>query len=139
MIMQPKRQKFRRTFRGNINSIASNGYTLSFGEYGLKAMDSGLMTARQIESVRKTITHHTKRGGKVWIRVFPYMPITRKSEGVKMGSGKGNVIGFGTPIKAGSILFEIVGVSEDMAKEAFRLASHKIPFKVKFVKVEDQY
>lgn len=139
MIMQPRRQKYRRTFRGDINKVASNGYTLSFGEYGLKAMDSGLMTARQIESARKTITHYTKRGGKIWIRVFPYMPMTKKSEGVKMGSGKGNVVGFGTPIKAGSILFEIVGVNEETAKEAFRLASYKIPLKVKFVKVSDQF
>ena len=139
MILQPRRQKYRRTFRGDITKVASNGYTLSFGDYGLKAMDSGLMTARQIEAARKTITHYTKRGGKIWIRIFPYMPMTKKADGVKLGSGKGNVYGFGTPIKAGSVLFEIVGVSEEVAKEAFRLASHKIPLKVKFIRMEDQF
>ena len=139
MILQPRRQKYRRTFRGDITKVASNGYTLSFGDYGLKAMDSGLMTARQIEAARKTITHYTKRGGKVWIRVFPYLPQTSKAAGVKMGSGKGNVMSFSTPVRAGSVIFEIVGISNEMAKQAFKLASCKLSVKTKFVNSEDEY
>ena len=138
MLMQPRRQKYRRSFRGNIKQISTRGNKLSFGDYGLKAMQPGIISAREIESARRSITHYTKRGGKVWIRIFPHLPITAKSAGSRMGSGKGNVVGFSTPIKSGAILFEIVGVSEDVAKEAFRLASHKISIKSKFVREEDQ-
>lgn len=138
MLLQPRRQKYRRSFRGDITKISSKGNKLSFGDYGLKAMQSGIVSAREIESARRSITHYTKRGGKVWIRVFPYLPVTAKSAGSRMGSGKGNVVGFSTPIKAGIILFEIVGVSEEVAKEAFRLAAHKISIKSKFVSNKDQ-
>ncbi len=136
MLLQPRRQKYRRLFRGDITKVSSKGNKLSFGDYGLKAMQSGIISSREIESARRSITHYTKRGGKVWIRVFPHLPVTAKAAGVRMGSGKGNVIGFSTPIKAGAILFEIVGVPEEVAREAFRLASHKISLKSKFIKNE---
>ena len=136
MLLQPRRQKYRRLFRGDITKVSSKGNKLSFGDYGLKAMQSGIISSKEIESARRSITHYTKRGGKVWIRVFPHLPVTAKAAGVRMGSGKGNVIGFSTPIKAGAILFEIVGVPEEVAREAFRLASHKISLKSKFIKNE---
>ncbi len=139
MLMQPKRQKYRRSFRGDLDKVANVGMGLSFGDYGLKAVESGLLSAREIESARKTIAHYTKRGGKVWIRVFPYLPQTSKAAGVKMGSGKGNVMSFSTPVRAGSVIFEIVGISNEMAKQAFKLASCKLSVKTKFVNSEDEY
>jgi large subunit ribosomal protein L16 len=139
MLMQPRRQKYRRTFRAKIDMVASNGTKLSFGDYGIRAMEPSLISAKQIEAARKKITHYTKRSGKVWVRMFPYHPRTEKAAGVKMGGGKGSVSGFVSPIRAGRILFEIVGVSEDTAKEAFRLAGYKLPCKVKFVRKEDEF
>lgn len=130
-MLQPKRQKFRKAFDGRMRGVATQ--ELSFGEFGLRAKEAGFLTSRQIESARKAMTHYTKRGGKIWIRVFPQNPVTQKAQGLKMGSGKGNVVSFGTPIKVGTIAFEMSGVTKEVAKEAFRLACNKLPFKLEFI------
>lgn len=130
----PKRRKYRKEFRGSTKGIATSGVALNFGEYGLKALGRGWLTARQIEAARKAIAHHTKRQGKVWIRVFPSKPITAKGPGVGMGSGKGDIKEYVVPIIPGKMLFEISGISEDIAQGSLRLASHKLPFPTKFVR-----
>jgi large subunit ribosomal protein L16 len=116
-----------------MKGIATRGNTLEFGEYGLKALSRGWFTARQIEAARKAIVHHTKRQGKVWIRVFPDKPITAKPAGAKMGSGKGDVKEHVAVVLPGRVLFEVSGVDEEVALEALRLASHKVPFKTKII------
>lgn len=133
-MLQPKKAKFRKQFRGNMRGMSSRGNTVDFGEYGLQAVVPGWFSARQIESARKTITHHTKRMGRMWIRVFPDKPITKKAAGTKMGSGKGDIDQYVAVVKPGKVLFELGGLSEEMAKEALRKAAHKIPIKTKFVK-----
>lgn len=133
-MLLPKKQKFRRQFRGRMKGNAARGYTLSFGEYGLKSLDRVWLTSRQIESARKAITHQTKRGGKLWIRVFPDKPVTSKGAGMRMGRGKGPVDHYAAVVVPGKILFEISGITEEQAKEAFRLAAHKLPIKTGFVK-----
>lgn len=136
-MLQPKKSKFRKQFRGTMTGKATRGNSIDFGEYALQAVDPGWFTARQIESARKTITHHTKRLGKMWIRVFPDKPITKKGLGVKMGSGKGDIDEYVAVVRPGKVLFELGGVTQEMAKEALRKASHKIPMKTKFIKKEE--
>ena len=131
-MLQPKRTKFRKQFKGRNRGLANTGSSVSFGEYGLKSAERGRMTARQIEAARRTITRRVKRGGKLWIRVFPDKPITE--HGPVMGSGKGAVDHYVAVIKPGTVLFEIDGVEEEKAQEAMRLAGHKLPVKTKFVK-----
>ncbi len=132
-MLQPKKSKYRKSFRGKRHGLATRGAEVSFGDFGLKAVENGWLTARQIESARRTITHHTKRVGKLWLRVFPHQPITKKAAGAKMGSGKGDIETYVAVIKPGRVLFELAGVSEAVAREAFRKASHKIPMQTKFV------
>ena len=131
-MLQPKRTKFRKQHTGRNNGTALRGSSVSFGEYGLKSVSRGRMTARQIEAARRAISRHVKRGGKIWIRVFPDKPITKKPLEVRMGKGKGSVEYWVAQIKPGTMLFEIEGVSEDLAREAFELASAKLPVKTTF-------
>jgi large subunit ribosomal protein L16 len=133
-MLQPKRTKFRKQMKGRNRGLAHRGSSISFGEYGLKAVSRGRLTARQIESARRALTRHVKRGGKIWIRVFPDKPITQKPLEVRQGKGKGNVEYWVAQIQPGKVLFEIEGVSEEMAVEAFALASAKLPFSTKFAK-----
>ena len=132
-MLQPKRRKYRKEFRGSTKGIATSGATLAFGDFGLKSLGRGWLTARQIEAARKAMTHHTKRQGKMWIRVFPDKPVTAKGPGVGMGSGKGDIKEYVAPIIPGKMLFEIGGVGREIAQEAMRLASHKLPFQTKFI------
>jgi large subunit ribosomal protein L16 len=132
-MLQPKRTKFRKQMKGRNRGLAQRGSKVSFGEYGLKSTDRGRMTARQIEAARRTITRYVKRGGKLWIRVFPDVPITKKPIEVRQGKGKGNVEYWIAQIQPGRMLYEIEGVSEDVAREAFKLAAAKLPFKTAFV------
>lgn len=136
-MLVPKRVKHRREFRGKMRGEAKGGKEVTFGKYGLKALDSHWITNRQIEAARIAMTRYMKRGGKVWINVFPHMPLTRKPIGTRQGKGKGNVEGWVAVVKEGKILFEIAGVSEEVAREALRLASHKLPIATKFVMKEN--
>jgi large subunit ribosomal protein L16 len=131
-MLQPKRTKFRKQHTGKNNGTALRGSSVSFGEYGLKSISRGRMTARQIEAARRAISRHVKRGGKIWIRVFPDKPITKKPLEVRMGKGKGSVEYWVAQIKPGTMLFEIEGVSEEIAREAFELAAAKLPVKTTF-------
>jgi large subunit ribosomal protein L16 len=133
-MLQPKRTKFRKQMKGRNRGLAHRGSTVSFGEYGLKAVGRGRLTARQLESARRALTRHIKRGGKVWIRVFPDKPITQKPLEVRQGSGKGNVEYWVANIQPGRILFEIEGVAPEIAQEAFNLAAAKLPFATKLAK-----
>lgn len=132
-MLQPKRTKFRKQMKGRNRGMAQVGNRVSFGEYGLKATTRGFITARQIEAARRAITRYVKRGGKLWIRVFPDKPMTKKPVEVRMGKGKGNVEYWVAPIQPGRVLYEIQGVSEELAREAFRLASAKLAVKTTFV------
>jgi len=136
-MLVPKRVKHRREFRGKMRGEAKGGKTVTFGEYGLKSLDSSWITNRQIEAARVAMTRYMKRGGKVWIKIFPHKSYTAKGVGVRMGNGKGAPAGWVSPVKREKILFEIGGVSEDVAREALRLASHKLPVRTKFVKREE--
>ncbi len=131
-MLQPKRTKFRKQHKGRNNGIAVRGSSVSFGEYGLKSVSRGRLTARQIESGRRTISRHVKRGGKIWIRIFPDKPITKKPLEVRMGKGKGSVEYWVAQIRPGTMLYEIQGVSEELAREAFTLAAAKLPLKTLF-------
>jgi large subunit ribosomal protein L16 len=133
-MLQPKRTKFRKQQKGRNRGLAQVGNRVSFGEYGLKATTRGFITARQIESARRAITRFVKRGGKLWIRVFPDKPVTKKPVEVRMGKGKGNVEYWVAPIQPGRVLYEIQGVSEEHAREAFRLAAAKLSVNTAFVK-----
>jgi len=133
-MLQPKRTKFRKQHKGRNRGLAQSGNKVSFGEYGLKSTGRGRLTARQIESARRTITRTVKRGGKLWIRVFPDKPISKKPLEVRMGKGKGNVEYWVAQVQPGRMLYEIEGVSEEMAREAFRLAAAKLPMGTTFVK-----
>jgi large subunit ribosomal protein L16 len=128
-MLQPKKSKYRKQFRGSRGGVASRGNFVVFGDYGLKATTVGWVSARQIEAARKKITYATKRMGKYWMRIFPDKPITKKAVGVKMGSGKGDIHEYVAVVKPGMILFEIGGVTEEMAKSAFEKAGHKISVK----------
>ena len=132
-MLMPSKVKFRKQQRGRRKGKAYAGSTINFGDYALKAMDCGWITARQIEASRVAMTRFIKRGGKIWIRVFPDKPITKKPTEVRMGKGKGSPEAWVAVVKPGRILFEMEGVDEAMAKEAMRLASHKLPLKTKFV------
>jgi large subunit ribosomal protein L16 len=132
-MLQPKRTKFRKQFKGRNRGLASTGSKVSFGEFGLKAIERGMITARQIESARRAMTRHIKRGGKIWIRVFPDVPVSKKPLEVRMGKGKGNVEFWVCKIQPGRVLYEMEGVNEVIAREAFKLASAKLPFKTTFV------
>jgi len=132
-MLQPKRTKFRKQFKGKNRGLATRGSDVSFGEYGLKATVRGRITARQIEASRRAMTRHVKRGGKIWIRVFPDKPITKKPLEVRMGKGKGSVEYWVCQIQPGRVLFEIEGVTEDLAREAFQLAAAKLPINTTFV------
>ncbi len=130
----PKKVKHRKIHRGGaIRGVATKGNTISFGSFGLKAMTSGLISARQIEAARRAMTRYIKRGGKIWIRIFPDKPMTKKGDETPMGKGKGSVDHFVAKTKQGRVLFEMDGVSEDLAREAMRLASHKLNVKTKFL------
>jgi len=132
-MLQPKKRKYRKDFRGRMKGIAGRGNKLSFGEYGLKALGRGWMSSNQIEAARRAITRTLKRGGKVWIRVFPDKPVTSKPAGQRMGSGKGDIDRYVTVIKPGRVLFEIAGASEELVMSALNKASHKLPFKTKVI------
>lgn len=132
-MMQPKRTKFRKQHKGRNRGLAQNGNAVSFGEYGLKSVGRGRITARQIEAARRAMTRHVKRGGKIWIRIFPDKPISKKPIEVRMGKGKGNVEYWVAQIQPGKMLYEMEGVAEDVAREAFRLAAAKLPVKTVFV------
>lgn len=137
MLLAPSRTKYRRQHRGRMRGEAHRGNTIAFGEYGLQALEPVWMEARQIEAARIALTRFMKRGGKVWIRVFPDKPITAKPAETRMGSGKGAVDHYVAVVKPGRIIFEIGGVSEEIAKEAVRLAGHKLPIKTRFIKREE--
>ena len=132
-MMSPKKTKYRKAHKGRIKGAAKGGYTLNFGEYGLKAMTPERITARQIEAARRAISRHVKRVGRMWIRIFPDLPVTKKPAEVRMGSGKGSVEFWCARVQPGRILFEIDGVPEAVAREAFDRASAKLPIKTKFV------
>lgn len=132
-MLQPKRTKFRKQQKGRNRGLATSGNRVSFGEYAIKATTRGQITARQIEAARRAITRHVKRTGKLWIRVFPDVPITKKPIEVRMGKGKGNVEYWVCKIQPGRVLYEMEGVSEEVAREAFRLAAAKLPVKIAFV------
>ena len=131
-MLQPKRTKFRKMFKGKNRGLAVRGSSVSFGDFGLKATGRGRVTARQIESARRAMTRHVKRGGKIWIRVFPDKPITKKPLEVRMGKGKGSVEYWVALVQPGSMLFEMDGVPEELAREAFKLASAKLPISTTF-------
>jgi large subunit ribosomal protein L16 len=133
-MLQPKRTKFRKMHKGRNRGLATRGSTVSFGEYGLKATGRGRLTARQLEAGRRAMTRHVKRGGKIWIRVFPDKPITKKPLEVRQGKGKGAVEYWVALVQPGRVLYEMDGVTEDLAREAFALAAAKLPFKTTFVK-----
>lgn len=132
-MLQPKRRKYRKEHKGRNKGLATVGNKVSFGEFGLKATGRGRLTARQIESARRAINRHVKRGGRIWIRVFPDKPISSKPAEVRMGSGKGNPDYYVAEIQPGKVLYEIDGVAETLAREAFRLAAAKLPFSTTFV------
>ena len=132
-MLQPKRQKYRKQFRGRRAGMALRGNTVDFGEFGLKSLGRGWMSSKQIEAARRAIAHTTKRGGKVWVRVFPDKPITSKGAGVRMGSGKGEIAGYVAVIKPGRILFELAGVSEEIATDAFTRAGAKVSVLTKII------
>jgi large subunit ribosomal protein L16 len=136
-VLMPKRVKHRKTHRGRRRGPAKGGTQVSFGEYGLQATTEGWVTARQIESARIAITRAVKRGGKVWINIFPHKPVTQKPAETRMGSGKGNVEFWVAVVKPGRVMFELAGVSEELAREAMRKAGHKLPVQTQFVKREE--
>lgn len=133
-MLMPKKMKYRKQFKGRIKGKATSGNTVVFGEFGIAAMDKAKITSRQIEAARVAINRHLKRGGQLIIRIFPHKPITKRPAEVRMGKGKGPVEYYVAPVREGTILYEVGGVTEEQAREAFRLAGHKLPVKVKFVK-----
>ncbi|RME46192.1 MAG: 50S ribosomal protein L16 [Chloroflexi bacterium] len=136
-MLQPKRLKYRKQFRGRMRGKAYRGSNVEFGEFALQAVEPSWVTSRQIEAARRAIVRHVKRGGKLWIRVFPDKPVTQKPAETRMGSGKGSVDHYVAVVKPGRIIFEIAGVPEPVAREAFRLAGHKLPMKTQFLVKED--
>ncbi len=135
-MLMPKKTKFRKVRKGKNGGVASRGQYIAFGDYALQSQGNERITSRQIEASRQAMTRHIKRGGKIWIRIFPHTPVTRKPQDVKMGSGKGNPEFFVAKVKPGTVLFEMKGVDEPVAREAMRLASHKLPIKTKFIMKE---
>ncbi len=139
MLLQPRKTKYRKQQKGRVRGKASRGYTLEFGEYGLKVLEGGWLTARQIEAGRVAIVRTARKGAKIWIRVFPDKPITKKPLETRMGKGKGSVEGWVAVVKPGKIIYEIAGVPEEVAREALRLAASKLPFKCKIVCREEEF
>lgn len=137
-MMQPKRRKFIKEFRGRRRGLATRGSTISFGDFALKAMEVSWVTSAQIEATRRSITHNLKKGGRVWIRIFPDKPITSRPAGKRMGGGKGEISTYVAVVKPGMILFEVAGAAEEVVREAFRRASSKLPIDVRVVSREDQ-
>ncbi len=139
-MLQPKKQKHRKVFRGRSDTegLSYRGTKVSFGTFGLKAQTGGEITSRQIEAARRTMTRYTKRGGKIWINIFPHKPITRKSSEVPMGSGKGAPEFFVATVKPGRVLFEMEGIAPEVAREAMRLAAYKLPIKCKFINTQEK-
>lgn len=135
-MLMPKRVKYRKLQRGRMSGKATRGSYVAFGEYGLQATECGWITSRQIEAARVAMTRHVKRGGKIWIRIFPHKSITKKPAETRMGKGKGAPEGWVAVVKPGAVLYEMEGVSEDVAREAFRLASYKLPIATKFLSRE---
>lgn len=135
-MLAPKRAKHRKTFRGKRRGLSTRGSTLAFGEFGLKAMESGWVSSRQIEASRRALTHHIRRGGRVWIRIFPDKPITKKPPETRMGSGKGDVAEYVCVVRPGRVMFEMAGVDRELAAQAMRLAGIKLPVKSKFIAKE---
>ena len=135
-MLLPKKMKYRKVRKGKNEGNATRGNYVAFGDYGLQSQDNNDITSRQIEASRQAMTRHIKRGGKIWIRIFPHTPRTRKPQDVKMGSGKGNPEFYVAKVIAGTVLFEMKGVEESVAREAMRLASHKLPVKTKFIMKE---
>lgn len=133
-MLLPKKVAHRKVRIGKNDGIATRGHYVAFGDFGLQSLESERITSRQIESARQAMTRYIKRGGKIWIRIFPHTPVTRKALGLKMGGGKGNPEFFVAKVKSGTVLFEMKGVTEEIAREAMRLASHKLPVKTRFVK-----
>ena len=133
-MLSPKKTKFRKQQKGRLRGVAKGGTDITFGDFGLQATSSGLITARQIEAARIAMTRHVKRQGKIWIRVFPDKPITKRPAETRMGKGKGSVELWACPVNRGRVLYEMDGVPEDLAREALRLASHKLPIKTRFLK-----
>ena len=136
-MLLPKKTKFRKVRIGKNEGNATRGHYVAFGEFGLQSLENERITSRQIESARQAMTRYIKRGGKIWIRIFPHTPVTRKALGLKMGGGKGNPEFFVAKVKTGTVLFEMKGVTEETAREAMRLAGHKLPDKTRFVKREE--
>ncbi len=136
-MLAPKRVKFRKQMKGRMRGVATRGQTVAFGHFGLQALEAGWVTNRQIEAARVAMTRHMKRGGKLWIRLFPDKPITKKPAETRMGKGKGNPEGWVCPVKIGRMMFEIEGVPEDMARQSLALASAKLPIKSRFVLREE--
>lgn len=128
-MLQPKKQKYRKQFRGSMRGKAKRGYEVEFGEFGLKALGRGWLTAKQIEAARRAIVHFTKRSGKTWVRIFPDKPVTKKPAGQGMGSGKGDIDQYVAVVKPGRVLFEVAGIPDSEAQEALNRAGHKLPFK----------
>jgi large subunit ribosomal protein L16 len=137
MLLQPRKTKYRKQQKGRVRGKASRGYTLAFGDYGLKVLEGGWLTAQQLEAGRVAIVRIARKGAKVWIRVFPDKPITKKPAETRMGKGKGPVVGWVVVVKPGTIIYEIAGVPAEVAKEALRVASSKLPFKCKIVSREE--
>ncbi len=135
-MLLPKKTKYRKVRKGKNDGVATRGQYIAFGDYGLQSQSNERITSRQIEASRQAMTRHIKRGGKIWIRIFPHTPVTRKPADVKMGSGKGNPEFFVAKVKAGTVLFEMKGVDEATAREAMRLAGHKLPIQTKFISRE---
>jgi large subunit ribosomal protein L16 len=136
-MLLPKRTKFRKIRKGKIRGVATSGNYIAFGDYALQAQGHDRITSRQIEAARQAMTRYIKRGGKIWIRIFPHISVTRKPQDVKMGSGKGAPEFFVAKVRPGTIMFEMQGVTEEIAREAMRLAAHKLPVKTKFLTRED--
>jgi large subunit ribosomal protein L16 len=136
-MLMPKRTKYRRVHRGRLRGKAKGGTTITFGDYGLRSLEPGWITARQIEAARIAMTRHIKRGGKVWINLFPDKPVTEKPAETRMGSGKGTPEFWVAVVKPGRVMFEMSGVTEELAREAMRLAAHKLPVKTKFISREE--
>lgn len=136
-MLMPSRSKYRKVRKGKIRGVATSGHQIAFGQYALQAQGHDRITSRQIEAARQAMTRYVKRGGKIWIRIFPHTPVTRKPQDVKMGSGKGNPEFFVAKVYPGTIMFEMQGVSEPVAREALRLAGHKLPIKTRFVMKEE--
>tara|TARA_B100002049_G_C16033202_1_gene355515 strand:- start:553 stop:966 length:414 start_codon:yes stop_codon:yes gene_type:complete len=136
-MLLPKKTKFRKVRIGKNDGVATRSHYIAFGDYALQSLTNERITSRQIESARQAMTRYIKRGGKIWIRIFPHTPVTRKALGTKMGTGKGNPEFFVAKVKAGTVMFEMKGVTEEVAREAMRLAAHKLPVRTRFIRRED--